>query len=149
MIDKLDAQARKAIFMIDASAGFMKEGPKNRLRARDIHKIVDAFNKRLEIQKFSRMVTVEEIERNEFNLNIPRYIDSQQAEDIQNIEGHLQGGIPTADVDALDRFWALCPKMRKSLFTPKRPGFVDLAVEKSAIKSAIYEHPEFAAFIKA
>jgi type I restriction enzyme M protein len=147
VIDKQDAEARKGIFMIDASAGFMKDGPKNRLRAQDIHKIVDAFNKRLEIPKFSRMVSVEEVEKNEFNLNLPRYIDSQQAEDIQNIEGHLNGGIPTADVEALDRYWAVCPNLRTTLFKANRPGFVDLAGEKSAIKSTIYEHPEFAAFI--
>jgi type I restriction enzyme M protein len=147
VVDKEDAQARKGIFMIDASGGFMKDGPKNRLRAQDIHKIVDAFNKRLEIPKFSRMVSVEEIEKKEFNLNLPRYIDSQEAEDIQNIEGHLKGGIPVADADALDRYWIVCPNLRKALFKTNRPGFVDLAVEKSAIKSTIYEHPEFAAFI--
>ena len=96
VVDKQDAHARKGIFMIDASAGFMKDGPKNRLRAQDIHKIVDVFNRRLEVPKYSRMVRVEEIEKNEFNLNLPRYIDSQQAEDLQDIEGHLRGGIPAA-----------------------------------------------------
>ena len=101
VVDKEDAHARKGIFMIDASGGFMKDGPKNRLRAQDIHKIVDVFNRRLEVPKYSRMVAFEEIEKNEFNLNLPRYIDSQQAEDLQDIEGHLQGGIPAADVDAL------------------------------------------------
>ena len=94
VVDKQDAHARKGIFMIDASAGFMKDGPKNRLRAQDIHKIVDVFTRRLEVPKYSRMVGVEEIEKNDFNLNLPRYIDSQQAEDLQDIEGHLQGGIP-------------------------------------------------------
>ena len=77
VIDKENAQARKGIFMIDASAGYMKDGPKNRLRAQDIHKIVDVFNKRLDADKYSRMVSFEEIERNEFNLNLPRYIDSR------------------------------------------------------------------------
>jgi len=148
VIDKQDAHVRKGIFMIDASGGFMKEGPKNRLRAQDIHKIVDAFTKRLEIPKYSRMVSVEEIEKNEFNLNLPRYIDSQQAEDLQDIEGHLRGGIPVRDVDALGSYWKVCPKVRGVLFKANRNGYVDLAVEKSAIKSTIYEHPEFAAFVK-
>src|SRR5216684_7582839 len=125
--------------MIDASAGYMKDGPKNRLRAQDIHKIVDVFNKRLDVPKYARMVTVEEIEKKEFNLNLPRYIDSQTPEDVQNIEGHLKGGIPTADVDALQRYWAVCPQLRPTLFKENRPGYVDLAVEKSGIKSAIYE----------
>jgi type I restriction enzyme M protein len=148
VIDKEDAHTRKGIFMIDASAGFLKDGPKNRLRAMDIHKIVDVFNNRLELPKYSRMVGFEEIEKNDFNLNIPRYIDSRQQEDIQDIEGHLRGGIPTADVDALRRYWTVCPQLQQTLFKGNRPGYLDLAVEKSAIKPAIYQHPEFVAFTK-
>jgi type I restriction enzyme M protein len=147
VIDKQDSHARKGIFMIDASAGFMKDGPKNRLRAQDIHKIVEVFNKQLEIPKYSRMVSFEEIEKNEFNLNLPRYIDSQIPEDIQDIAGHLQGGIPAADIEALGKYWDICPQLRGMLFKPNRPGYFDLAVEKSAIKPAIYTHSEFAAFI--
>jgi len=148
VIDKEVAHTRKGIFMIDASAGFMKDGPKNRLRAMDIHKIVDVFNKRLEIPKYSRMVGVDEIEKNAFNLNLPRYIDSRQAEDIQDIEGHLRGGIPTDDVKALQRYWSVCPKLRKALFKENRPGYFDLLVDKAVIKSTIYGHPEFVAFIQ-
>jgi type I restriction enzyme M protein len=148
VIDKEDAHARRGVFMIDASAGYMKDGNKNRLRAMDIHKIVDVFNKRLEIPKYSRMVPFEDIERNEFNLNIPRYIDSQEPEDVQDIEGHLRGGIPAEDVDALGRYWDVCPKLRRTLFKDDRPGYLDLAVDKREIKSAIYEHPEFVAFIE-
>lgn len=147
VVDKEDAQARKGIFMIDASGGFMKDGPKNRLRSMDIHKIVDVFNRRLEVSKYARMVPFAEIERNDFNLNLPRYIDSQTPEDLQDIAGHLQGGIPVADVDALQPYWDICPQLRHTLFKENRPGYVDLAVEKAAIKSAIHEHPEFAAFI--
>jgi type I restriction enzyme M protein len=147
IIDKENAHNRKGIFMMDASAGFMKDGPKNRLRDMDLHQIVDVFNKRLEIPKYSRMVGFEEIEKNEFNLNIPRYIDSQQSEDIQDIEGHLRGGIPARDVDALAKYWAVCPRLRQTLFKQNRPGYLDLTVEKTAIKAAIYGHPEFATFI--
>ena len=147
VIDKQAAHARKGIFMIDASGGFMKDGPKNRLRDQDIHNIVDTFNKRLELPKYSRMVSVEEIEKNEFNLNLPRYIDSQQAEDIQDIDGHLRGGIPVRDVDALGSYWKVCLKLRDVLFKPSRKGFVDLAVEKATIKATIYDHPEFTSFI--
>ena len=147
VIDKEDARSRKGIFMIDASSGFMKDGPKNRLRSMDIHKIVDVFNKGLDVPKYSRMVPFSEIEQNEFNLNLPRYIDSQMSEDIQDIVGHLQGGIPVSDVDSLKRYWAICPDLRHSLFKENRPGYLDLAVEKSAIKSTIYEHHEFASFI--
>ena len=148
VIDKEDAHNCKGIFMIDASKGFIKDGNKNRLRDQDIHKIVDIFNKRLEIDKYARMVSLDEIEqKNDFNLNIPRYIDSQQAEDIQDIDGHLRGGIPVRDIDALQSYWDVCPGLRETLFSDNRPGYLDLAVSKEAIKPAIYEHPEFAAFI--
>ncbi|MFH1690247.1 MAG: type I restriction-modification system subunit M [Candidatus Eisenbacteria bacterium] len=146
VIDKKDAQASKGIFMIDASGGFMKEGPKNRLRSRDIHKIVDVFNKRLDVPKYSRMVPFTEIEQNEFNLNLPRYIDSQTPEDLQDIAGHLQGGIPAAEIDALQHYWAVCPQLRHTLFEESRPGYVNLCLEKPDIESAIYEHPEFTSF---
>jgi type I restriction enzyme M protein len=147
VVDKQDAHARKGIFVIDASAGFMKDGPKNRLRAQDIHKIVDVFNRHLEVPKYSRMVSIEEIEKkNEFNLNLPRYIDSQQAEDLQDIDGHLRGGIPVRDVDALERYWKVCPQLPQVLFRSNRPGYLDLAVDKASIKATIYEHPEFVAF---
>jgi type I restriction enzyme M protein len=133
--------------MIDASSGFMKDGPKNRLRSRDVHRIVDVFTRQQDVPKYARMVPFVEIEKNDGNLNLPRYIDSQPAEDRQDIEGHLKGGIPVTDVDALQRYWDVCPDLRKALFRPNRPGYVDLAVDKAAIKSSIYEHAQFAAFI--
>src|SRR5439155_653780 len=147
VVDKQDAHTRKGIFMIDASAGFMKDGPKNRLRAQDTHKIVDVFNKLLEVPKYSRMVPVAEIEKNDFNLNLPRYIDSQKPEDRQDIDGHLKGGIPTSDIDALQNYWTVCPELRQTLFSVHRPGYLTLAVDKATIKHTIYEHPEFATFI--
>ena len=147
VIDKEDAHTRKGIYMMDASAGYMKDGPKNRLREQDIHQIVDVFTRQLEIPRYARMVSFDEIEKNEFNLNIPRYIDSQQAEDLQDIAGHLQGGIPVRDVGALAPYWAVCPSLRGALFTDLRPGYLRLAVDKAAIKATIYEHPEFAAFM--
>jgi len=148
VIDKRDAAARKGVFMVDASAGFQKEGPKNRLRAQDIHRIVDAFTRKLDVPRYSRMVGLDEIEKNDFNLNLPRYIDSQLPEDLQDIEGHLRGGIPVADVKALQRYWAVCPKLEAALFKPSRPGYVDLLVDKTALKATIHGHPEFAAFMQ-
>jgi type I restriction enzyme M protein len=147
VVDKEGAHPRKGIFLIDASRGFMKDGPKNRLRAQDIHRIVDVFTRRLDVLRYARMVSVEEIEKNDFNLNLPRYIDSQTPEDMQDIAGHLKGGIPAADIDALERYWAVCPQLRQTLFKPNRSGYLDLAVEKSVIKSAIYDHSEFTTFI--
>lgn len=144
VIDKENAEARKGIFMIDASKGFIKDGNKNRLREQDVHKIVDVFNKQHEIPKFSRMVSVEEIESNEYNLNIPRYIDNQEEEDIQDIAAHLQGGIPAADIDALEKYWDVYPTMKESLFKiTGREGYYDLKVEKEKIKEVIFNHQEF------
>lgn len=142
VIDKENAEARKGIFMIDASKGFIKDGNKNRLREQDVHKIVDVFNRQLEIPKFSRMVSVEEIESNEYN--IPRYIDNQEEEDIQDIAAHLQGGIPSADIDALQKYWDVYPTMKESLFRINgREGYYDLKVENEKIKEAVFEHQEF------
>jgi type I restriction enzyme M protein len=146
-VDKENAHTRKGIFLVDASKGFLKDGPKNRLREQDIHQIVDVFTRQLEIPRYSRMVSIAEIEKNEYNLNLPRYIDSQEPEDLQDIAGHLQGGIPSADVDALSRYWAVCPQLRATLFAELRPGYLRLAVDKSAIRPAINKHPEFARFM--
>ncbi len=147
VIDKENAHQRRHIFMIDASAGFLKDGNKNRLRAMDIHKIVDVFNRRLELPKYSRVVPFEEIERNEFNLNIPRYIDSQQAEDIQDIAAHLRGGIPNRDIEALEKYWAVLPNLKASLFAPLREHYSQLSIINSQLKQTIYEHAEFVEFI--
>lgn len=147
IVDKKDAQARKGIFMIDASQGFIKDGPKNRLRSQDIHKIVDAFTKGTETPGYSRIVPFSEIEKNEYNLNLPRYIDSQKKEDRQDIEGHLRGGIPQADIDDLREYWDVCPGLEKSLFSECRPGYADLTIDKSEVKATIFDHHEFTAFI--
>jgi len=147
VIDKEHASNRKGIFLVDASKNFMKDGNKNRLRAQDIRKIVDVFNNRLEIEGFSRMVSLDEIEhKNEFNLNLPRYIDTQEAEDIQDIGAHLLGGIPQEDVDALQNYWDVAPALRADLFKPLREKYVELTVEKEQIKETIFTHPQFQTF---
>ncbi len=149
IIDKEDAESRKGIFMIDASKGFIKDGNKNRLRDQDLHKIVDVFNKQIEIPKYSRFISYDEIadSKNDFNLNIPRYIDSQEQEDIQDIEAHLLGGIPARDVDALAAYWDAYPTLKDSLFKPSnRNGFYDIKVEKEAIKQVVFNHDDFRAF---
>ncbi|MBI9048654.1 MAG: type I restriction-modification system subunit M [Anaerolineaceae bacterium] len=148
VIDKEEAHTRKGIFMIDASAGFMKDGPKNRLRERDLHKIVDVFSKGQDVPKYARMVSLDEIERNEFNLNLPRYIDSQEVDDMQDIAAHLQGGIPRTDVDAMQKYWECFPALRSRLFRDLRPGYVELLIPPAKIKETIYAHPEFSGFME-
>lgn len=94
VIDKQDAAHRRGIFMVDASKGFIKDGNKNRLRSQDIHKIVDVFIRQMEMPRFSRTVPLSEIVSNDYNLNIPRYIDASEPEDLHDLSVHLQGGIP-------------------------------------------------------
>ncbi len=146
VLDKENATVRRGIFMIDASKGFMKDGNKNRLRERDLHRIVDVFTHAEIHHGFSRLVPFDEIEKNDYNLNLPRYIDTREAEDLQDIDGHLNGGIPSRDIDALAQYWQLCPDLRGSLFKDNRPGYQDLAVEAAKLKSAIHEHRQFADF---
>jgi type I restriction enzyme M protein len=148
VLDKEGATARKGIFMVDASKGFRKDGPKNRLREQDLHRIVDTFNKHSDIPGYARIVPVAEISdaKNDYNLNLPRYIDSTEAEDLQDIEGHLRGGIPNRDLDALHTYWQVIPSVRGVLFEDLRPGYSQLRIAKSEIKPTIFGHPEFTAF---
>jgi len=149
VLDKESAAARNGIFMIDASKGFMKDGNKNRLRHRDIHKIVDAFVHEGEIPRYSRMVPTQEIEANDFNLNIPRYIDATDPEDLQDIDAHLHGGIPEADVAALDQYWEVCPGLKNSLFSDAdRSGYYVLAVSPDEVKQVISDNPDFTRYIR-
>jgi len=147
LVDKENAHNRKGIFMIDAGKGYVKDGNKNRLREQDIRKITDVFNGQMEIPGFSRMVSVSEIEENEYNLNIPRYIDSQEKEDIQDIEAHLKGGIPNVDIDELSDYWAVFSTLRKSLFEKFSDNYSNLTIDLTQIRDTIFSHPEFVAFI--
>ncbi len=149
VLDKENAENRKGIFMIDASKSFVKDGNKNRLRAQDIHKIVDVFTRQLEVPKYSGMVSMEKIEKYEFNLNIPRYIDSQEAEDMQDIEAHLKGDIPTQDIEDLQKYWDVYPTLKGSLFVEsERDGYRTLKIPQEEIKHTIFSHPEFTSYAK-
>lgn len=158
VIDKEHAQQRalsatgeasdteSGIFMVDASKGFAKDGNKNRLRSQDIHKIVDVFTKQLELPRYSRMVPLSEIAGNDYNLNIPRYIDSSEPEDLHDLSAHLQGGIPNRDIDALERYWQVFPSIRATLFEHAREGYSKASVKASEVKSTILNHDEFKTF---
>lgn len=148
VLDKEGAATRSGIFMMDASKGFEKDGNKNRLREQDIHLIVDVFKRQQDVAKFARIVPNDEIEKNEFNLNIPRYIDTQEEEDIQDLDAHLNGGIPNRDIDNLKEYWRVYPDLKKKLFAPLRDGYSQLKVETIAVKETIFNHPEFVAYGK-
>jgi type I restriction enzyme M protein len=149
VLDKENAAGRKGVFMIDASKGFKKDGPKNRLREQDIHRIVDVFTRQVDVPRYARMVPLVDIAdpKNDFNLNVPRYIDSTEPADTQDIDGHLRGGIPVRDLDALGAYWKVLPGVRAVLFeSAGRPGYMRLKSPLAEVKPAILGHAEFVAF---
>lgn len=149
VIDKENAHARTGIFMVDASKGFLKDGNKNRLRAQDIHKIVDVFNRQVELPRYSRMVPVSEIATpaDDYNLNIPRYIDSSEPEDLHDLDAHLNGGIPNRDIDALGAYWTVFPSLRQALFRDNgRAGYSEACAATQQVKLTILGQDEFKAY---
>jgi len=148
VLDKSDADEREGIFMIDASHDFVKDGSKNRLRERDIYKIVTTFNQQITTNpKYARFVPNDEIKiKNEYNLNIPRYIDSSTPEDLQNIEAHLHGGIPAADVESMGKYWALFPGLKAKFFSVLREGYYQLNIPKENVRNTVYNDEEFSAY---
>ena len=149
VVDKENTVNRTGIFMIDASHGFIKDGDKNRLREQDIYKIVTTFNSMTEIPGFSRFVPFAEIiEKNAYNLNIPRYIDSSEKEDLQSIEAHLYGGIPADDIDSIPHFWDIFPNLKKQIFGEYLKGFYKLLINKDDVHKTICENAEFLEYNK-
>jgi type I restriction enzyme M protein len=146
VIDKEGAAERDAVFLLDAADGFAKDGAKNRLRARDIHRIIDVFTRQIEIEGYSRLVPIAEIAEagNDFNLNLPRYIDPGEPDDLQDLDGHLNGGVPDHDLDLLADFWVAFPGLRGDLFQPERTGYCRLHVESGEIRPVIEANPNFA-----
>lgn len=141
LVDKENADRREGIFFIDASDGYKKDGNKNRLREQDIEKIVQTFNNRTEIKGYSRFVSFEEIEQNDGNLNVPRYIQKIDNSLPQSIESHLNGGIPKFDIDSLDKLWSVSPELKKKLFKVKdaEHDICELNVAPDATEEVIAE----------
>jgi type I restriction enzyme M protein len=151
ILDKEGASTRQNILMIDASKGFQKDGPKNRLRDRDIHKIVDTLAQQSALRGYSRVVPISEVSdaKNDFNLNLPRYIDSSEVEDIQDLSAHILGGIPNADIDALGQYFTVMPNLRSALFEPfNRDGYSQLKIEPNQVLETIFSDKQYIKFIK-
>jgi len=148
VIDKEDAHKRTGIFMIDASHDFQKDGNKNRLRERDIYKIVTTFNNQIvNDSKYARFVSNEEIkQKNDYNLNLSRYIDSGDKGDLHSIEAHLKGGIPAEDIDSLNVYWDTFKDLKEKLFSVLRNRFYNLNVKKEEIRPTIYEDKQFSEY---
>ncbi|MDY6232127.1 type I restriction-modification system subunit M [Peptostreptococcus porci] len=130
--------------IIDASKGFIKEGKNNKLRASDIKKIADTIIKRESIEKFSMVVTREEIRNNDYNLNIPRYVDSSEAAESWDIYASMFGGIPLSELEDLKEYWEAFPTLKDALFTNSDIPYVEVAVED--IKQTIKNHENVVSF---
>lgn len=141
IIDKKNKESRKGIFFIDAKDGFKKDGAKNRLREQDIKRIVDVWDAQQPIDHYCRLVEWDEIERNDYNLNIPRYIQPKDTEIQHDIEAHLHGGLPAHDVDTMQEYWDACPSLKASLFNSEANGYYRLKPAKADIAHTI-EHEQ-------
>jgi len=148
VIDKEGAANRQGIFMIDGSRGYVKDGNKNRLRERDIYRIITTFNEQITTDpKYARFVSNDEIEKkNEYNLNITRYIDSSEPDDIQDIYAHIYGGIPAVDVDGLSKYWEVFPTLKSELLSVVSDKYYSLNVEHEKIRQTIYKNVEFSEY---
>ena len=145
IIEKSEAASRKGVFMIDAKSGFIKDGAKNRLREQDIRRIVDVWQSQRDVPHFARFVSMDEIERNDYNLNIPRYVSAPDTEILQDIDAHLYGGLPKHDIDQLAIYWNVCPSLRANLFVehPTREGYYALNCEQSAVRNTVATNVDF------
>lgn len=145
IIEKSEAAGRKGVFMIDAKSGYIKGGAKNRLREQDIRRIVDVWQAQRDVPHFARFVPMEEIERNDYNLNIPRYVSAPDTEILQDIDAHLYGGLPKHDIDQLATYWDVCPSLRSDLFSehPTREGYYSLNCEQDTIRDTASANADF------
>ena len=132
------------VLIIDASKGFVKEGKNNKLRASDIKKIVDAVTHRQNVDKFARVVSRDEIRDNDYNLNIPRYVDSSEDADSWDIFASMFGGLPVSEIDALGTYWEAFPTLRSALFDNTSDEYCRLAAGN--MKQAIKEHEDVRKF---
>lgn len=145
IIEKSEAAGRKGVFMIDAKGGYIKDGAKNRLREQDIRRIVDVWQSQRDVPHFARFVPMEEIERNDYNLNIPRYVSAPDTEILQDIDAHLYGGLPKHDIDQLATYWDVCPSLRSDLFSEHslREGYYSLNCEQDTIRDTVSANADF------
>ncbi len=135
---------RTDVLVIDASKGFIKDGKNNKLRASDIKRIVDTIISRSSVPKFARVVSREEIRNNEYNLNIPRYVDSSEAAESWDIYASMFGGISTTEIDEMQDYWEVFPTLKKDLFRESDIPYVECS--GTDFKKSIKNHPDVLRF---
>ena len=133
------------VLIVDASKGFAKVGKNNVLRACDIKRIVDVVTGRMTVEKFSRVVSRDEIRANDYNLNIPRYVDSSEKAESWDIFASMFGGIPDCELQELHQFWSAFPGLKEALFASDNGSYCRMNV--SDLKSAVRSHPSVASFL--
>lgn len=149
VLDKKNVSSRKKIFIIDASKNYIKDGNKNKLREEDIKKIVDTYNNKIIIPKYSDNVSIERIDSEQYNLNIPRYVDASVEEMKPDLKAHLLGGIPKSNIDFYNDFWLVAPELKKMLFSDdNKKGYYTLNVSKDNVLSKIDESSEIKLYVK-
>ena len=129
---------------MDASKGFAKEGKNNELQASDIKKIVETVNGRLTVPRYSEVVTKKKIRENDYNLNIPRYVDSSDPVESWDLYASMFGDVPQSELDALEEYWNAFPSLRSALFTDNGTPYVQPKVDDLA--AAIREHADVQGF---
>ena len=130
------------ILVVDASKHFLKVGKNNKLQASDIKRIADAVIKRENNPKFSQLVSKQTLRDNDYNLNIPRYVDSSPAAETWDLHATMLGGIPVNEIEQFAHFWQAFPALRKALFTNKNSHYADLAIAAVEVKNSITQHTE-------
>ncbi len=143
ILDKQEASDRKGIFMIDAKDGFVKDGNMNRLREEDIQRIVDTWEAWVDVPHYARFVPQEEIEKNDYNLNIPRYIEARDTEIVQDIDAHLKGGLPKHDIEQLSDYWKALPTLKDELVKNQGNGYYTWAVSREQIDGIINDNEDY------
>ena len=133
------------VLIVDASKGFAKAGKNNVLRACDIKRIVDVVTGRVTVERFSRVVSRDEIRANDYNLNIPRYVDSSEKAESWDIFASMFGGIPDCELQELHQFWSAFPGLKEALFASDNGSYCRMNV--SDLKSAVRSHPSVASFL--
>jgi len=132
------------VLIIDASKGFIKEGKNNKLRACDIKKIVDTVINRETIDKFSKVVSKDEIRDNDYNLNIPRYVDSSEEQETTDIYATMFGGVPNKEINKLNKYWEVFPNLKNDLFESINNEYSSLKVKD--VTDFIYNHNDIKNF---
>ncbi|RVY09562.1 type I restriction-modification system subunit M [Helicobacter pylori] len=150
VLDKENARARKGVFLIDASKDFKKDGNKNRLRDQDVQKMIDTFNAYKEIPYYSKMVSLEEISANDYNLNIPRYIAAKQESEkdlFALINSHKASYLPKNEIEAYAPYFRVFKELKNTLFKKSdKEGYYALKTECENIKELIIQSSEFQTF---